>query len=410
MHPHAVASVPASHIWTPVPPKPAPITLGRVVEVLETAWDGVLAWDEFAQRLVFRKEPPLVGRPGEPVVGKPVRDGDFDRIRLWFEESRTMIVSKQHVIDGVRLAGRSRAFHPVREYLRGVTWDGKPRVDEWLETFCAVKPRTQELKSLTRAVARSWLVACVARAMQPGCKVDSLLVLEGRQGIGKSKALAALAGDGYFSDALIDFGTKDACQTIQGVWIFELAELDAIVRGGTSQAKAFVTRAVDRFRQPFGRVAESIPRSVVFGGTVNHRGYLKDTTGNRRFWTVRCEGELDVAGLRAARDQLWAEARALYERGVAWHLTKEDEASMREEHVERMEVDPWDEVIRSWAESRGEAAFGINELLEGALGMKAQSRNPKVTRRVVPILEGLGYEKRRAGARGERVYLYGRVG
>jgi predicted P-loop ATPase len=283
-------------------------------------------------------------------------------------------------------------------------------VDTWLETVCAVAPTSQEHKRLTRSVARKWLVACVARAMKPGCKVDTILVLEGKQGIGKSSALAALAGDAYFSDALIDFGTKDACQIIQGVWIQELPELDAIVRGGTSQAKGFITRPVDRFRKPYGRVAESVPRSVVFCGTVNHGGYLKDPTGNRRFWMVRCEGALDVEGIRRERDQLWAEARTFYDAGEAWHLEAADEALMGDEQAQRVELDPWEEIVAGWARKRGDTPFGMNELLEGALGLTAQSRNPRVTKRVIPVLMALGYEKTRVGPKAERTYVYARAG
>ena len=165
--------------------------------------------------------------------------------------------------------------------------------------FRRVRPTSGAHAGLVRSVARKWLVSCVARAMQPGCKVDTMLILEGRQGIGKSRALAALAGERFFSDAAIDFASKDACQTIQGVWIFELAELDALLRRGTSTVKAFVSRSIDRFRVPYGRVPEDVPRSVVFAGTVNHGSYLSDTTGNRRYWVVRCEGRLDVESRNA---------------------------------------------------------------------------------------------------------------
>jgi predicted P-loop ATPase len=391
--------------------KPTPATLGVLVDLLthEGEWKGVLAWDSFAQRLVFRRRPPIEA-PGEELAGKTVASGDFDRIRLWVEEVAGMVAAKGTLMDAVRLVAARDAFHPVREYLESLTWDGVPRVDTWLETFCAVAPTSQGHKRLIRAVARKWLVACVARAMQPGCKVDTMLVLEGKQGIGKSSALAALAGEAYFCDALIDFGTKDACQTIQGVWIYELAELDAIVRGGTSQAKGFITRAVDRFRKPYGRAAESVPRSVVFCGTVNHGGYLKDSTGNRRFWTVRCGGALDVEGIRRERDQLWAEARTLYDAGEAWHLAAADEALMGDEQAERVEVDPWEEILAAWTRRRGDAPFGMNELLEGALGLTAQSRNPRVTKRVTPMLVALGYERLRVCGGGERTYVYARAG
>ena len=303
------------------------------------------------------------------------------------------------------------AFHPVRQYLEGLSWDGVPRVDRWLEDYCAVLPESSDHAGLVRSVARKWLLSCVARAMKPGCKVDTMLILEGRQGIGKSTALSALAGEGLHCDSAIDFGSRDACQILQGVWIFELAELDAILRRDTSTIKAFLSRASDRFRVPYGRTPESVPRSVVFCGTVNHGGYLRDTTGNRRFWVVRCEDTLDTDGLRAARDALWAEAVHLYRQGESWHLGAAHEAGMRDEHESRLEQDPWEERLLAWVaprtDERGELSCGMTEILESALGLHASTQNPRVTGRVSALLAKLGYRKRKRGSE-PRTYYYER--
>jgi putative DNA primase/helicase len=238
-----------------------------------------------------------------------------------------------------------------------------------------------------------------------------MLILEGKQGIGKSSALAALAGEGFFCDGLIDFGNKDACQNIQGVWIYELAELDALLRGDSASTKAFLTRAADKFRAPYARSPQTVPRSVVFCGTINHGSYLKDQTGNRRFWVVRCEDTINVDGIRAVREQLWAEARALYERREPWHLTAEEEALMRDQHADRLESEPWEERIAEWVDKQGDAPIAIEHLLESALGLKAASRNPNVTQRVSHILERLGFERRRGSfdRSARRVYRYVRV-
>ena len=387
-------------------------TLASVVHALESLpeWAGVLASSELDQRVVFRRAPPLPA-PDAALAGSAVRDRDIDRIRHAFEESHGVVLSKQNVVDAVRIVADRHAFHPVREYLEGLSWDGIPRAERWLEDYACVHPAADAHghTRLVRSVARKWLVSCVARAMRPGCKVDTMLILEGRQGIGKSRALAALAGERFFCDAAIDFGSKDACQTLQGVWIFELAELDAILRRDPSVVKAFLSRPTDRFRVPYGRAPENVPRSVVFAGTVNHGSYLRDTTGNRRYWVVRCDGPLDVDGLSAARDALWAEATHLYRRGETWHLGPEDDALMAAEHETRLEIDPWEEALSAWTASRatrdGELPFTMNDALESALGLKTSSKNSSVTIRVSRLLSQLGYERRRRAAR-PRGYHY----
>jgi predicted P-loop ATPase len=396
-------------------------SLASVVSALESlpAWAGVLATDLGDARVVFRKPPPFpladagCGDERPPDDSPPaVRDRDMDRIRHWFEAELDVRLSKQTVVDAVRIVADRHAFHPVRDYLTRLEWDGAPRVDGWLERYAAVRPQSDAHAALVRSVARKWLVAAVARAMRPGCKVDTMLILEGRQGIGKSRALATLAGERFFSDAAIDFGSKDACQTIQGVWIFELAELDAILRRDPATTKAFVSRATDRFREPYGRTTESVPRGVVFAGTVNHGAYLRDTTGNRRYWIVRCEAPLDVEGLAEARDQIWAEALHLHRAGETWHLGEADERSMSAETEARLEGDPWEESLAVWTAARtvkeADRPFTMEEVLRDALDLRTSSRNPKVTARVSRLLSRLGYERRRRATL-PRGYHYIRV-
>jgi predicted P-loop ATPase len=262
---------------------------------------------------------------------------------------------------------------------------------------------------MVRSVARKWLLSCVARAMEPGSKVDTMLILEGRQGIGKSTALRTLAGDGFYCDSLIDIRGKDACQTIQGVWIYELSELDALFERSTSVQKAFLSRSFDRFRRPYGRAPETVPRSVVFCGTTNQGGYLKDRSGNRRFWIVRCDDVLDTDGLARVRDMLWAEACQAYRAGEPWHLAPADDARMAEEQAARLEIDLWEDGIASWTARRGTRVFTMNELLTGALGLRTHGSNPNVTSRVSRILEALGFERRRKMVGGRRTYFYARA-
>jgi len=140
---------------------------------------------------------------------------------------------------------------------------------------------------------------------------------------------------------------------------------------------------------------------------VNHSGYLKDRTGNRRFWIARCEDTLNIEGLRADRDALWAEALHLYQSGEPWHLSPEHDARMGDEHESRLESDPWEETLDAWTHARGELPFTMNELLESALGLKSLGKNPRVTARVSQLLARLGFERRKRSAR-PRTYYYAR--
>lgn len=393
---------------TPAPAPEVGKSLAELVEALNKlpVWHGVLGWNDFTNRIVFRREPPF--RKGMARQGDVLRDDDIIRMRLWFEEHHGVEVSRQNLLDAARIVAGDNRFHPVQEYLKALAWDGTPRVDTWLEDFCSVTPSSPEHQRLVQAVARKWLVSCVARATNPGCKVDTMLILEGRQGIGKSTALRALAGEDFFCDSLLDFGNKDACQNIQGVWIYELPELDSFLRAESASTKAFLTRTFDKFRAPYARAPMVAPRSVVFCGTVNHGGYLKDHSGNRRFWIVSCGDSINVDGIHQVRDQLWAEARHYFEQGEPWHLSPEEDVLMREQHADRMEDEPWEEAIAAWVERQGDTPIAIEKLLENALGMKAATRNPNVTQRVHHILERLGFERQRKDfeKRGRRVYRY----
>jgi putative DNA primase/helicase len=172
-----------------------------------------------------------------------------------------------------------------------------------------------------------------------------MLFLEGPQGTRKSAALKVLAGEPWFTDELPELGSKDAAIQLQGVWIVEVAELDAIGRAEVSRIKAFVTRTTDRFRPPYGRHTVEVPRQCVFA---NPDTYLRDETGNRRFWPLRC-GTIDIAALAKDRDQLWAEAVTLYKHGAIWWI--DDPALLaeaREEQDRRYQPDAWDAKIDRW--------------------------------------------------------------
>ena len=192
------------------------------------------------------------------------------------------------------------------------------------------------------------MISAVARIMQPGAKVDHMLILEGPQGTKKSSALKALAGADWFTDELAEIGSKDAAQQMRGIWIIEIAELDAISRAEVSRIKAFLSRTRDRYRPPYERYVVEVPRQCVFAGSVNPDTYLRDETGNRRFWLVRC-GVINLDALSRDRDQLWAEAVARYRDGTIWWLGETELiADAKAEQDRRYHSDAWDSRIDRW--------------------------------------------------------------
>jgi hypothetical protein len=195
--------------------------------------------------------------------------------------------------DAVATVADENRNHPVRNYLEELVWDGVPRLDSWLQRYLGVKvlpgigEEAKHRALYVREVGRRWAISGVARIYRPGCKADHALVLEGRQGAGKSSALAALVPNAdWFADEISDLGSKDSAQDLRGKWLLELAELSALKRGEIERVKAFMSRSVDHYRPSYGRRSQDFPRQCFFAGTTNAEEYLIDETGNRRWWPV----------------------------------------------------------------------------------------------------------------------------
>lgn len=233
------------------------------------------------------------------------------------------LISSQHAID------------PVRDYLDSLDWDGTPRLDRIFVDFLGARDTI-----VARTAARKSFVAAVARTYDPGCKFDNMTIIHGPQGIGKSTLLSVMGG-AWFSDSLTTFEGKDAAEMLQGIWIIEVGELTAMNKKDTNAVKQFLSKRDDQYRAAYARHPVTHPRRCVFFGTSNEEEFLRDQTGNRRFWPVDV-GEQDPVmsiwrDLPQLRDQLWAEAVTRYRQGEKLHLTKEQEDAMEEArrfHVE----------------------------------------------------------------------------
>ena len=254
---------------------------------------------------------------------------------------------KDHTREAANLRCLENTHHPVRDYLAGLTWDRQPRVERWLIDYLSADDTP-----LNQAFGRLVLTAAVRRARQPGYKFDTILVLEGPQGSGKSSAISILAGADNFSDQeILTLDAKAQMEAVEGVWLYELAELAGMKRTDTTRAKAFASRTVDRGRPAYGRFIEKRPRQFILIGTTNDDQYLLDPTGNRRFWPVKTRG-IDLGALRRDRDQLWAEASCIEAGGVSLTLDESLWEAAREQQNARMEEDPWLEILRNLSTSR----------------------------------------------------------
>ena len=320
----------------------------------DTRWAGVLGWDEFAIRLSKRKNPPW----HESQVGADSGPGEWSqsddqRLIAWLELEYGISVSIRSVGACAAVVAKRSPFHLVKEYLTSLKWDGVPRLATWLHEYLGA-----EQSRYTELVGTYWAVSAVARIFKPGCKVDTTMVLEGGQGLGKGRSLRVLGGE-WFADSDIDLRSKDKYQQVQGVWIYEMSELAGLDKHDDSLVKAFLSSQTDRYRAPYDSVARDWPRSVCFGGSVNpdrdkNGTYLKDPTGGRRYWPCKCfvtRSTADVDGLALVRDQLWAEAVHLFDHGAVWWPSAEDEHLFRAEQGARSvdnETDPWDATIAQW--------------------------------------------------------------
>ena len=267
-----------------------------------------------------------------------------------------IFVSVEVAGQAVQAVSRDCSFHPVRDDLTKLRWDGTPRIESFASLYLGGASSDYNL-----AVSKRWFISAVARIMSPGCKADCCLILEGEQGIKKSTALKVL-GQPWFTDEIADLGSKDAALQTRGVWIIEIAELDGMTRAEVGKVKAFMSRAVDRFRPPYGRHLIESPRQCVFAGSVNHGTYLRDETGGRRFWPLAC-GRIRIEELVRDRDQLWAEAVTSYLAGAAWWLdTAELTRLAEEEQSERYEESAWDGLIIEWAAERTAGSVSLYRL------------------------------------------------
>lgn len=371
---------------------------------------GEVAWCQMRQGALFN--------------GRPITDADVLAIRLGIEsqsrstDGKALKFSTQEIEQALHLVAHKNPIHPVRDWLSGLGWDGTPRLRELGPLM------GHPLGQIEGVLLARWIISAVARALEPGCKADCALVLVGEQSAHKTTFLETLGGDWYSGEAVAP-GDKDGKQIMGGAWIIEWGELSAIRKTDVEAVKHFLSQRIDMYRPPYGRRPIRAPRGCVIAGTSNPKDYLSDPTGNRRFWTVQVRHEIDLAWVRTNRDQLFAEATAIYRAAATclackptfpaercadhrWWLTKEEEVELAALNKEHEKHHPWSELVGDWLESdlfRNQVT-AAQVLIEG-LHKPEHQITAADEQAVGRVMRGLGWEKKRrlVGGRDRWVYV-----
>lgn len=349
-------------------------------------WEGVFAHDELAEQTIVLK--PLPNMRGNPKLHKvrPLREEDINMARAWFNTNlKWWKVSKGDVHDAIEMAAKFNVISPVKHYLDSLPildpQEAREIISHCLDSSFGLRRYGEHPDTLRYAhiVFPKWLISAVARAYEAGCKADHILIVEGGQGAGKSTAFRVLCGETYFGDSIPRLESKDAADYVRGKWIIELPELASVSKAEVEQVKAFVTRREEKFRPAYGRTEITYPRRCVFVGTTNRSDYLRDDTGNRRFWPIKVD-KIDIEAIARDRHRIWAAAKALYDAEEKWHLTPEEAQLAAREQDRRTAVDPLYEHIAESLRAKGKTTTCMREVMESFMGMNdvsARSTMPK---------------------------------
>lgn len=343
-------------------------TLNNVIAILQnTVCADVFKRDAFAARDHYGCDTPWGGVDGEAIT-----DDDAVNIKVWLSREWGIEPTVNIVFEAISHIVSANTYHPVREYLGTLEWDGTPRVDTWLRDYCGAEGPEPYLSD----VSRKTLLAAVTRIHEPGAKFDHMLILEGKQGFGKSTLSEILAMDKWFLANLPNLADKDAALNLLGQWFVEMPELANFKRSELETIKAFVSRRIDKVRPPYGRKVLELRRQCIFIGTTNASFYLIDKTGNRRYWPVVVTRMVDFKGLRDVRDQLFAEAMWIYRNAPEPLWLDSEESKVQSEHVqaskthedvENVMEDEFRLFMRDQAKADGEEKFDLTRFSIGDL-------------------------------------------
>lgn len=332
----------------------------------------VPAWNVLKQHVEFRGNPQWNAQYGYVLTDHLMR-----LIRLYLITKHQGVAFEprvEHLREALLTVAYGNIFNPIGDYLDSLKWDRKPRVEKLFGEYFQCRD-----DDYTRGVSKAFMIGAVRRVRSPGCKFDTMPVLKGPQGWNKSSALRILFGPEYFSDADLgkNLSDKDVGMKIRGVWCQEFAEIDSLTHHMIGHLKAFLSRAIDRQRDPYGVFMQDVPRNVVFTATVNEGGYLKDQTGGRRFWPLDVRKRIELDMIAADRDQLWAEAAKMESDGESLELPEElwPEAAKRQRG--ETTIDPWADLLGVFLRERADDAAKRAKAIADGLDVDGDDFNPE---------------------------------
>lgn len=365
----------------------------------------ILRTDEMYQPLKWNEM-----RLAPEIRGEVIGEAQIGMVRESIERQYKFAPGKETTIDALRTVAAERSYHPVRDYLRTLSWDGTRRINRVATELLGAADIP-----IHHVMVRCFLVSAVARALDPGCKADSVFVLVSKQGVGKGKFFRSLAGKAWYSDTRIDLRNKDAMQQIHAAWIYDWPEVGAITgHAQAEEVKAFCSSDTDTFRAPFDRIVSQHPRTGILVGGSNPRPFLSDPTGSRRFSTVEVNAEaISAARVREWRDDLWAEAVDIYVRHRAdledvggdedrtnpehrWWLTRAEEEQRAEVAAIHTETDERAPKIQAYADEQIERRGYVRlyDIASQCLQMADKDITRAVSMTLGDVMLSLGYIKR----------------
>jgi predicted P-loop ATPase len=358
--------------------------LANAIVALHAKMPNHFGYDEMQRKPMLMLPLDLDAPDANSFTPRPIEDVDAGIAQVRLQHLGLKRLTKDVVHQALDMVASEHRFHPVRQYLKSLKWDGTPRIGRLMLDYFG-----SEHSDYATAISTMFMIALVARILSPGCKADYMIVLEGPQGILKSTACKVLiGGDAWFDDNLPDLTEgKDVSQHLRGRWLIEVSEMHAFTRAEAAHLKAFLSRTHERFRPSYGRREVTKPRQCIFIGTTNRDTYLKDETGGRRFWPIKTT-TIDLNALERDRDQLFAEAVVRFNAGEHWWPDRDFGCiHIAPEQAARYETDAWEETIRDFLVGRNRVTLGEIAL---ALGILTSRLGTAEQNRIKAALEHIG--------------------